>query len=90
MPKVPITSFLPCITVLFLWTACDPAHQAEKADRDVAALLGQRANDDRWRQAALEPMPAEGSRLKDFANVEDDSASRKILHEIAGQKLPAD
>ena len=89
MPKAPITSFLPCITVLFLWTACDPAHQAEKADRDVAALLGQRANDDRWRQAALEPMPAEGSRLTDFANVEDDSASRKILHEIAGQKLPA-
>jgi outer membrane protein TolC len=90
MSKAPITSFLPCITVLFLWTACDPAHQVEKADRDVAALLGQRANDDLWRQAALEPMPAEGSRLTDFANVEDDSASLKILHEIAGQKLPAD
>jgi hypothetical protein len=90
MSKFSITSFLPCITVLFLWTACDPAHQVEKADRDVAALLGQRANDDRWRQAALEPMPAKGSRLTDFANVEDDSASLKILHEIAGQKLPAD
>ena len=89
MPR-PLTYLISSISVLFLWTGCDPVHQVERADRDVAALLGQRANDDRWRQAALEPMPAEGSRLIDFANVEDDSTSGKILHEIAGRKLPTD
>ena len=53
-------------------------------------MLGKRAVDARWRKAALDPMPAEGSRLVDFSNVRDDPVSRGILHELAGRKLPAD
>ena len=90
MKSLQIKGFFSCIAVILFWTACDPAHQVEKADQEVATLLGKRAVDARWRKAALDPMPAEGSRLVDFSNVRDDPVSRGILHELAGRKLPAD
>ena len=83
-------TIVPALAVLLLWTGCDPARQAQKADAEVAALMGVRADDPRWAQAALEPMPLEASRLDAFANVADDPASLALLHGVAGRRFPAD
>ena len=54
---------------MIFWTGCDPVHQAQKADEEVAAIMGVRASDPRWKQAALAPMPPDDSRLDAFAKV---------------------
>ncbi len=75
---------------MIFWTGCDPVHQAQKADEEVAAIMGVRASDPRWKQAALAPMPPDHSRLDAFAKLEDDPASFALLERLAGRRLPND
>ena len=77
------------LALVLSWTGCDPVRQVHKADAEVAALMGVRATDPRWKQAALKPMPPTGSRLGSFGEVADDPASLALLKRVAGGKLPA-
>ena len=67
---------------------CDPARQIQRADEEVASVLGERVEDAAWRKAALEPLDAESSRLFAFGGVEDDEDSKGVLKDVAGRRLP--
>ena len=74
---------------MIFWTGCDPVHQAQKADEEVAAIMGARASDPRWKQAALAPMPLiipDWMLLRKWRMI----LHLAVLERLAGRRLPND